>query len=147
MAGWLGGAPITIHARVASSAAIAKARVGRYRERSFRSLPLALREKYFVAENGSWQPVPALRERIASWSVVNLAAPEEIAPYATSPVIFCRNAFIYFSPASVRAVVDALADRMPVPSYLFVGASESLLTITNRFMLEDLEQAFVYVKR
>ena len=92
-------------------------------------------------------PIPELRERIASWSVVNLAAPEEIAPYASSPVIFCRNAFIYFSPSSVRAVVDALADRMPVPSYLFVGASESLLNVTNRFMLEDLEEAFVYVKR
>src|SRR6188472_2519849 len=47
-AGWFGRAPITIHASDASSAAIAKARVGRYRERSFRSLPLALREKYFV---------------------------------------------------------------------------------------------------
>ena len=67
-------------------------------------------------------------------------APDEIAPYATSPIIFCRNAFIYFSPASVRAVVDALADRMPVPAYLFVGASESLLNVTDRFMLDDLEQ-------
>jgi len=146
-AGWFERTGITIHASDASSAAIAKARLGSYRERSFRSLPPALREKYFVGDNGAWRPIPELRERIASWSVVNLAAAEEIAPYASSPVIFCRNAFIYFSPSSVRAVVDALADRMPVPSYLFVGASESLLNVTNRFMLEDLEEAFVYVKR
>lgn len=146
-AGWFERAPITIHASDASSAAIAKARVGRYRERSFRSLPPLLRDKYFVECDGTWQPVQALRDRIASWTVVNLASADEIAPYASSPVIFCRNAFIYFSPASVRAVVNALAERMPVPSYLFVGASESLLSVTDRFMLQDLDEAFVYVKR
>ena len=146
-AGWFERARITIHASDASSAAIAKARVGRYRERSFRSLPPDLRQKYFVECDGTWQPVPALQARIASWTVVNLAATDEIAPYASSPVIFCRNAFIYFSPASVRAVVNALAERMPVPSYLFVGASESLLSVTDRFMLQDLDEAFVYVKR
>ena len=146
-AGWFDRARITIHASDASSAAIAKARIGRYRERSFRSLPPFLREKYFVERDGAWEPVPALRDRIASWSVVNLASADEIAPYASSPVIFCRNAFIYFSPTSVKAVVNALAERMPVPSYLFVGASESLLNVTDRFMLHDLDQAFVYVKR
>ena len=146
-AGWFDRARITIHASDVSSAAIAKARVGRYRERSFRSLPPDLRQKYFVECDGTWQPVPALRARIASWTVVNLAATDEIAPYDSSPVIFCRNAFIYFSAASVRAVVNALAERMPVPSYLFVGASESLLNVTDRFMLQDLDEAFVYVKR
>ena len=36
---------------------------------------------------------------------------------------------------------------MPTPGYLFVGASESLLNVTDRFRLDDLESAFVYVKR
>jgi chemotaxis protein methyltransferase CheR len=146
-AGWFERARITIHASDASSAAIDKARAGGYRERACRSLPRPQRDKYFVERDGLWQPVPSLRQRIASWSVVNLASPQEIAPYAASPIIFCRNAFIYFSPASVRAVVNALADRMPTPGYLFVGASESLLNLTDRFMLQDLEDAFVYVKR
>jgi chemotaxis protein methyltransferase CheR len=146
-AGWFDRAPIAIHASDASSSAIEKARAGRYRGRAFRSLPPALREKYFVECDNAWQPIPELRDRVASWSVVNLASAEDIAPYASSPVIFCRNAFIYFSPASVRAVVNALAEKMPLPSYLFVGASESLLNVTDRFMLDDLERAFVYVKR
>ena len=70
-----------------------------------------------------------------------------MAAYADSPVIVCRNAFIYFSPQSVRKVIDVFADHMPTPGYLLVGASESLLSITDRFVLEDLERAFVYVKR
>ncbi len=146
-AGWFDRVPIEIHASDASSVAIDKARSGRYRERAFRTLPPALREKYFVQEGGVSMPIPALRARIASWSVVNLMAPDEMAHHARSPVIFCRNAFIYFSPQSVKAVVDAFADLMPVPAYLFLGASESLLNVTDRFMLDDLERAFVYVKR
>jgi chemotaxis protein methyltransferase CheR len=146
-AGWFGRAPIEIHASDASSVAIDRARCGRYRERAFRALPGALREKYFVQEGGVSMPVPELRARIASWSVVNLMAPDEIALHARSPIIFCRNAFIYFSPKSVKAVANALADMMPVPGYLFLGASESLLNVTDRFMLDDLARAFVYVKR
>jgi chemotaxis protein methyltransferase CheR len=146
-AGWFGRVPIEIHASDASSHAVEKAKTGRYRERAFRVLPPALREKYFVQEGGVSVPVPALVARISSWSVINLMAREEIAVRARSPIIFCRNAFIYFSPKSVKAVAEAFADLMPVPAYLFLGASESLLNVTDRFMLDDLARAFVYVKR
>jgi chemotaxis methyl-accepting protein methylase len=44
-------------------------------------------------------------------------------------------------------VVDQLAARMPSPAYLCVGASESLLTLTSAFSLEEIDRAFVYVKR
>ncbi len=145
--GWFDRAAIEIHASDASSAAIEKARAGRYRERSFRAVPPGLRNKFFVPADGCWIPVPRLRDRITSWSVVNLMSREEIAPYARSPVVFCRNAFIYFSPHAVSAVVNALADAMPTPSFLLTGASESLLRVTDRFMLEDVGRAFVYVKR
>ena len=46
-----------------------------------------------------------------------------------------------------RSESDRFADRMPTPGYLFVGASESLLRITDRFALHELDGAFVYVKR
>lgn len=146
-AGWFDRASIEIHGSDASTAAIDKARAGHYRERAFRSLPPALRERYFEPDQGGARVRPDLRARITSWSVVNLMSRQEIAPYAGSPVIFCRNAFIYFSRQSVGAVVDALADAMPSPSYLLVGASESLLQVTERFTLEDTGNAFVYVKR
>jgi len=146
-AGWFDRVPIEIHASDASSSAIAKARHGRYRERAFRSLPPALREKYFVRQDDTSTPIPELRARITSWSVVNLMSPAELAAHAACPIIFCRNAFIYFSARSVKAVAQALADLMPTPAYLFLGASESLLNVTDRFMLDDLERCFVYVKR
>jgi len=147
-AGWFDRVPIEIHASDASASAIAKAMKGHYRERSFRALPAAMREKYFVRQqDGGSMPTAELRGRVASWSVVNLMAAHEVARYARSPVIFCRNAFIYFSPQSVKAVVEAFAETMPAPAYLFLGAAESLLNVTDRFRLDDLGRAFVYVKR
>jgi len=146
-AGWFDRAAIEIHGGDGSPAAIAKARAGRYRARSMRVLPPALREKYFAADGDTFVPVPELSRRISTWSVVNLMQEADIAPFARSPIVFCRNAFIYFSPESVRRVVDNLARMMPVPGFLCVAASESLLNVTTAFTLEELDGAFVYVKR
>jgi chemotaxis protein methyltransferase CheR len=146
-AGWFERVPIAIHGSDGSPAAIAKARAGVYRARSMRSIPPGLAERYFTEESGMYRPRPELSDRITSWSVVNLLAPAEVAPYAASPVVFCRNAFIYFSPQAIKRVVTQLASSMPTPGYLCVGASESLLTVSSAFALEEIDRAFVYVKR
>ena len=146
-AGWFERVPIEIHGSDGSAAAIRRARAGLYRGRAFRTLPPAMQARYFMPKGDDWSPCPSLAARITSWSVVNLMDELETAAFATSPAIFCRNAFIYFSPDSVKQVVDRLADRMPEPGFLFVGASESLLRITDRFVLQELDGAFVYVKR
>jgi chemotaxis protein methyltransferase CheR len=146
-AGWFHRAPIEIHASDASTAAIDKARAARYRERSFRALPEHLREKYFEERDGAMSPIASLRARISSWSVVNLMDRRAVEPYASSPIIFCRNAFIYFSPRSVKQVISVLEETMPTPGFLFVGASESLVSVSEKFSLEDVERAFVYTKR
>ncbi len=146
-AGWFERARIEIHASDASPAQLARARAGRYRERAFRSLPAALRERYFRREGDVWVPDADIRSRVTSWSVVNLMERERVEPLARAPVIFCRNVFIYFSTGGVRDVVDRFADAMPTPGFLCVGASESLLRVTSRFALEEIGGAFVYVKR
>lgn len=145
--GWFQRVPIEIHASDASTTAVDKALAGRYRERSFRALPQHLREKYFVERDGEYSPVASLSARITSWSVVNLMDRHGLQPYAASPVIFCRNAFIYFSHRTVKQVVTAFEETMPTPGFLFVGASESLVAISDRFVLEDFDRAFVYTKR
>jgi chemotaxis protein methyltransferase CheR len=146
-AGWFERVPIEIHASDGSPAQIARARVGRYRERSFRALPPSLRDRYFRQDGDAWVPNASLCGRITSWSVVNLVAAEEPAGLASAPIIFCRNVFIYFSPARVREVVERFAATMPTPGYLCVAASESLLRASTAFQLEEIGGAFVYVKR
>ena len=146
-AGWFGRARIEIHASDGSPRAIEKAEEGLYRERSFRALPDHLRDKYFEPSGAMWTPKPALRRRIASWSVVNLMSRNDMLAHAGSRIVFCRNAFIYFSRESIQTVVKFFEEAMPTPGYLFVGASESLSRMSDRFLLEDHDRAFVYVKR
>jgi chemotaxis protein methyltransferase CheR len=138
--------PVEIVASDASQAALAKARVGLYRERSFRALPPALRERYFAPAAGGMQLDPAIMARVA-FHQINLADPEQTARFAASPVVYCRNVFIYFSPASIARVLASFARHMPPGGHLFVGASESLLKLTDDFDLHQLGDAFVYRRR
>ena len=50
------------------------------------------------------------------------------------------------SEAGIRRVTEGFARVMPDPSYLCIGASESLLRVTSRFELTELSGAFVYLK-
>jgi chemotaxis protein methyltransferase CheR len=146
-AGMFERGPIAIAGSDASPAAIERARAARYRERSFRTLPPALRDKYFQRDGDLWAASPALRGRVSSLSVVNLLSPAEVAPRAAVPIIFCRNVFIYFSAGAIQRVVTQFERAMPTPAFLCVGASESLLKTVSRFSLDEIGGAFVYVKR
>jgi chemotaxis protein methyltransferase CheR len=145
--GWFNRADIEIHAGDASTAILDRARRGVYRERSFRALPLPLRQRYFEPTEGGWRVDAALHRRVRTWQRLNLAVPDDLEVMRQSHIVFCRNVFIYFSDSVVRRVVDRLATLLATPAYLCVGASESLLRLTDRFELEDIHGAFAYVKR
>ena len=147
-AGWFQRAVIEIHAADASEAALARAGERRYGPRSFRQLSETMRQKYFTRERDreAWVVAPTLHARITSWSRMNLMQPLEARALAGADVIFCRNLFIYFTPAGVRETAARLANWMPSPGYLCVGASESLLRTGSGLELQDIGGAYVYVK-
>jgi chemotaxis protein methyltransferase CheR len=145
-AGWLQRVPIEIYASDGSPSAIAKAKEGLYRERSFRNLPLTLQRQYFRQEKEGWRIVPELHSRI-KWKIANLMTESEIKPLASAHIIFCRNVFIYFSEKTIRQTVRLFFEAMPTPGYLCIAASESLLKIATDFELQEIGGAFIYVKR
>jgi chemotaxis protein methyltransferase CheR len=144
--GWFDRANVEIWASDVSQAALEKAKMGVYRERSFRALPTALREKYFTPVDGGWAVARDLHARVR-FVRANLLEPSDTIMLATAPFVFCRNVFIYFSAATVAQVVRRFAERMPKPGFLFPGVSESLLRATTAFQLEEIGNAFVYTKR
>jgi chemotaxis protein methyltransferase CheR len=144
-AGW-GDHPIEIVASDASQAALEKARRAHYRERAFRNLPELLRQKYFMESGKGFQLSPAIMGRV-QFQQANILETREIAGLAASPFTFCRNVFIYFSPDTIRRALYLFANAMPPGGHLFVGASESLLKLTDQFELQELGEAFVYVRR
>jgi chemotaxis protein methyltransferase CheR len=142
-AGWFERASIRIRASDASQAALTRARAGYYKQRSFRTLPTYLREKYFTARGDGWQIVDSLHARV-DWAQVNLMAPSQMAACVGASFVFCRNVFIYFSPSTIARTVQRFAAGMQRPGYLFTGASESLVRINTEFELREVGGAFVY---
>ena len=147
-AGWFHRATIELHASDASDSALQRAQQRRYGRRSFRQLPDELRDKYFTRDSDreEWIVKPELYARVATWTRVNLIQAGEAALLGGSDVIFCRNLFIYFTPATVREVAARFSNWMPSPGFLCVGAAESLLRTGAGFELQDLGGAYVYVK-
>ncbi len=144
-AGWFSRAPIRLVASDASPAAVDKARQGRFRSRSFRNLPAPMRDRYFVKDGDDWRVSDELHGRV-TWDLANLQDAGDVARWGASSIVFCRNVFIYFSERSIQRTLDLLASQMPEPSYLCVGAAESLLRLTSRFELQEVGGSFLYVK-
>lgn len=146
-AGWFDRAAIEIHASDGSVAALSRAQQRTYGRRSFRQLPDDLRNRYFTQDDSDhWTIRADIYARVTSWSRVNLMQPSEASVLGSSDVVFCRNLFIYFTPAGVRDVTARFAKWMPSPGYLCVGAAESLLRTGSGFDLQDVGGAYVYVK-
>jgi chemotaxis protein methyltransferase CheR len=144
-AGLLDRRHIEIVASDGSGAMVERARRGIYHERSFRTLPAGLRERYFVADGGGWRVQRWLHERI-EWSTANLVDPAAVRPLADADVIFCRNVFIYFADETITRVVSLFADGLREGGHLFLGASESLTRLATAFELTEIGGAFAYVK-
>lgn len=138
--------PIQIVASDASEAALEKARSGMFRERSFRSTSPEFRQRYFKAGRDHWLLSPTIMSRVR-FERVNVIMPSETAELASSPIIFCRNVFIYFSEEVIARTVRTFAERMPAGGHLCVGASESLLRLTQDFDLKQIDDAFIYVRK
>jgi chemotaxis protein methyltransferase CheR len=145
-AGWFDRVSIEILASDASTKAIDRATQGVYKERAFRNLPEHLRARYFEQDGPTWRVKRNIHTRI-KWKVANLVDHDQIADMASSNFIFCRNVFIYFSENAISRAVRYFAKFIRPPSYLFVGAAESLLRLTTDFTLTEIDDAFVYVKR
>ncbi|HYV09521.1 MAG TPA: protein-glutamate O-methyltransferase CheR [Pyrinomonadaceae bacterium] len=145
-AGWFERASIEIVASDASSKAIDRAVRGVYRERAFRNLPGALRDRYFERDGTDWRIRSDIHSRV-KWGLANLMEEDQFSHLAAADFIFCRNVFIYFSESAIGRVVRSFSRYIRPPGYLFVGAAESLIRLTTDFTLTEIDDAFVYVKR
>jgi chemotaxis protein methyltransferase CheR len=137
---------IEILASDASPAMVQRARRGLYGERSFRNLPLELRQRYFTEEDAGWRVSRDLHERV-TWHVLNLLSRDQVLELPPVDIILCRNVFIYFSDAAIERVAHTLSEKIPHGGKLFLGAAESLTRLHTRFSLDEIGKAFVYVNQ
>jgi len=144
-AGYFERYPIQIFASDASTNAINRAKSGLYKERSFRSIPLEIKEKYFTQNESQWKIDSKIHAKV-DWYVKNLRNLEELSFLNSSDIILCRNVFIYFSEEAIKQIVNNFYNKMPSKAYLFVGVSESLLKLKTKFELVEKDNTFIYIK-
>lgn len=114
---------------------LAQAQAGVYAMSRVENLPARRLKAYFQrgrgAQAGKARVKDFLRERM-SFRQINLMNPLEVE---RQDIIFCRNVIIYFDKDTKKRLVERFADVLVDGGYLFIGHSESLFKVTDRFEL------------
>ena len=127
-----------------STRALAHAQRGRYKEAPLRWVSDARRRRFFKPSGDAhWQIHDDIRSRV-NFIRHNLTTDPPPLPLRSCPLVFCRNVLIYVHKPELQRFVDSLADWMRPPGILFLGFSESLWQLTDRFTLVRQGDAFVY---
>jgi len=129
-----------------STQALERAKLAVYPAKSLTSLPQTSVQRWFEAVRGGHRPVDAVRQ-IVGFAYHNLIK----EPYPTTfssnwDIIFCRNVTIYFRPESTRRVVDNFYEALNPGGFLFIGHSETLTSISQRFEPVEIGGVFLYRK-
>ena len=109
---------------------IEHSRRGIYPAQEILPVPMQLRQKYIDMQANSGRMNEALRSLI-TFNQLNLHGPWPMK--GKFDVIFCRNVIIYFDKPSQCELFDRFANLMADGGYLYIGHSESLYKVTERF--------------
>ena len=112
---------------------VSRGAAGRYPQRVLESIPAEHRRRFRLRDDGdSFQMDDALKNFIV-FKPLNLLEPWPMrGPF---DIIFCRNVVIYFDRPTRATLFDRYADMLADDGVLFIGHSESLLGLTDRFQL------------
>jgi chemotaxis protein methyltransferase CheR len=136
--------PIEILATDLSAAALTRAQAGVYRGRSLSYLSGAQRGRYFSPRGDGLAVAPALR-RLVRFEQRNLLDPFALDTQGVH-AIFCQNVTIYFQVATCRALMERFYAALAEGGLLFLGFSETLWNIFNRFRWREVSGTYVYYK-
>jgi chemotaxis protein methyltransferase CheR len=142
----LGALPgeVDLWATDVNPAAVDTARAGRFGPRRVAALSEQRRTRYFQQTEEGYDIQPFLKDFIR-FDIQNLAAPifSGVAP-GSLDLILCRNVIIYFDLLTIRGLMDRFHAALRPGGLLFLGYSESLFKVYDRFEMVEVEGAFVY---
>ncbi len=125
-----------------SDAAIAQASYGAYnRVEISRGLSQNQLNKYFNPVENTWRIKDEIRS-YAHFRKLNLLEP--MNSVGKFDLIFCRNVAIYFNVEDRKTMFNQLANHLNPHGALLIGASESLIGISNRFVRREYLRSVFY---
>jgi chemotaxis protein methyltransferase CheR len=118
------------------------AQEGSYSETQMASVDYSYRLRYFDKTGDRYTIKKALKE-VVHFDFHNLKT--EYLPQRND-VIFCRNVMMYFDEAEQKRLLEKFARCLNLAGYLFVGHAESLLALTDKFVMVHRNSGTAYQK-
>jgi chemotaxis protein methyltransferase CheR len=112
---------------------VAHAAAGIYDAERLESIPAPYRKRYMTEQQDGRAFMNDELRSLIMFAPLNLL--ENWPMRGPFDVIFCRNVVIYFDKPTQRRLFDRYADMLKPNGWLFVGHSESLMSVTSRFDL------------
>jgi len=115
---------------------LAKASKGIYTEDRVKDIQKKILRSWFMQGKGS--NAGSVRVKSEARSLIDFGQLNLMENWSVGDlkdVIFCRNVVIYFDRESKTKLINRYADNLKDDGYLFIGHSESLYKITDRFKL------------
>jgi len=124
---------------------IAQAKEGIYNAYSVRNIPEVYKRKYIREDNGKFILSPDVK-KFVTFNKLNLYEDSKMIFMKSFDFIFCANVLIYFDTASKSKVVQHFYNNLQPYGYFFVGQSESLHGVNDKFKTVHFPGGFGYKK-
>jgi chemotaxis protein methyltransferase CheR len=110
---------------------VAASAAGVYEAAKADPIPPDLRRRFVTSLDEDTVEMSDRLKRMISFKPLNLLQPWPMrGPF---DVIFCRNVVIYFNKDTQKTLFDRFADMLTPNGWLFIGHSESLFRVSDRF--------------
>lgn len=124
---------------------VAQAKEGIYNAYSVRNIPDVYKRKYIREDNGKFILSPEVK-KFVTFNKLNLYEDSKMIFMKSFDFIFCANVLIYFDTASKSKVVQHFYNNLQPYGYFFVGQSESLHGVNDKFKTVHFPGGFGYKK-
>lgn len=124
---------VRIFATDVATEAVDFARQGMYPEAALAEYPADLRERHFIARDGTYE----IRKSVRSLVVFGGHDLSQRAAFPRIDLILCRNVLIYFAPELQRRSLQLFAFSLRPNGYLALGKAETVNPLPDYFTAED----------
>ena len=110
-----------------------------------RGLPEQFKSDFFEPADNNKLKLKSHVKALAKFSSINLL--DSYSSLGQFDIIFCRNVLIYFSPEVKKQILQKIAACLQDDGILFLGASESISGLTDKFDMVRCNPGLYYVKK
>jgi chemotaxis protein methyltransferase CheR len=124
---------------------VAKAQEGVYNDYAVRNVPAEFMKKYFTKVGSEFRVAEPVKSHI-TFSRLNMLDDSKMLFMRGLDAIFCCNVLIYFDGKSKTRTIQHFFNALMPNGYFFLGHSESLFGISEKFRLVHFPGATAYWK-